>query len=339
MTSRTYKINHVMSRDIESGIFAAILGYFKKYSPAWVEHIESVSPIEGADVYHYHRPQLESSLVKKAVCTVHHDLNDTDPWHARHHFIARYSEAAAVICLNETQKYILNDEEGLASGKLFVAPHGYNHELLTLKAPRSGQGHKFTLGIASRRYNRRVKGEAYLHELLKRLDPALVKFILVGQDRSQDAMEMRQFGFEVDVFERLPYRVFQSFYAGIDCLLICSGHEGGPASLPESLATGTPVLTSHVGMSIDFIVNGENGYFLNQNPDEDAVLIHALASKPQTYSSVETNCRAGVDQVPTWFDSVQENLRVYSHITGFDLNTPRPITVDFAVIDNDDQKS
>lgn len=339
MTNRTYKINHVMSRDIDSGIFASILGYFKKYSPAWVEHIESVSPIEGADVYHYHRPQLEASLVKKAVCTVHHDLNDTDPWHARHHFIARYAEAAAVICLNETQKHILNGEEGLPGGKLFVAPHGYNHELLSLKAPRSGQGEKFTLGIASRRYNRRVKGEAYLHELLKRLDPALVKFILVGQDRSQDAMEMRQFGFEVDVFERLPYRVFQSFYAAIDCLLICSGHEGGPASLPESLATGTPVLSSHVGMSIDFIVNGENGYFLNLNPDEDAELIHRLASKSQTYTSVEANCRAGVAAIPTWVDSVQENLKVYGHITGVDLNTPRSLTMDFPVIDNVELKS
>lgn len=74
----TYKINHVMSRDIESGIFSAILGYFKKYSPDWIEHIESVRPIEGADVYHYHRPQLEQSLFRNAVCTVHHDLNDTE---------------------------------------------------------------------------------------------------------------------------------------------------------------------------------------------------------------------------------------------------------------------
>jgi hypothetical protein len=161
MMNGKYIINHVMSRETESGIFSSILDYYKKYSPLWIEHVESIRPIEGADFYHYHRPQLESALVKNAFCTVHHDLNDTDPWHSRHHFIPRYNEAAAVICLNETQKQILSIEEDLPIGKLFVVPHGYNHELLSLKAPRSGNGEKFTLGIASRRYGRRVKGEAY----------------------------------------------------------------------------------------------------------------------------------------------------------------------------------
>lgn len=321
----TYKINHVMSRDIESRIFSAILGYLKKYSPDWIEHIESVRPIEGADVYHYHRPQLERSLVKNAVCTVHHDLNDTDPWHSRDHLIPRYTEAAAVVCLNEIQKQILSSEEGLPTGKLFVVPHGYNHEMLSLKVPRSGHGEKFTLGIASRRYGRRVKGEAYLHELLKRLDPSLVKFVLVGQDRSLDAVEMRRLGFEVEVFERLPYRVFQGFYDAIDCLLMCSGYEGGPANVPESLATGTPVLSSRVGMSIDFIISGGNGHFLELNPDEDADLIHGLAANPQAYTSMEATCRSLAAKVPTWKDSIEENLKVYGQVAGFDLKNPPAI--------------
>ena len=317
-----YKINHVMSRDIDSGIFSAILDYFRKYSPIWVEHIESARPIYGADIYHYHRPQLELSLEKNAVCTVHHDLNDTDSWLARHHFITRYAEAAAVVCINDTQRQILLSEEGLASEKLFVVPHGYNHEMLTLKPVRSGLGGKFTLGMASRRYSRRVKGEAYLHELLKRLDPMLVKFILVGQDRSLDALEMRNLGFEVDVFERLPYQVFQSFYASIDCLLMCSSHEGGPANVPESLATGTPVLSSRVGMSIDLIVNGDNGYFLDFNPDEDAELIHRMANSPVAFASLEASSRTLAAKVSTWENSIREYLKVYGQTVGCNLNTP-----------------
>lgn len=327
MNGGKYKINHVMSREAESGIFSSIFDYYRKYSPNWIEHIESVRPIEGADVYHYHRPHLELALVKNSVCTVHHDLNDTDPWHSRHHFIPRYMEASAVVCLNETQKQILCTEEGVPIGKLFVVPHGYNHEFLSLKAPRSGHGEKFTLGIASRRYGRRVKGEAYLHELLKRLDSSLIKFILVGQDRSLDAIEMRQLGFEVMVFERLPYRLFQGFYSAIDCLLMCSGYEGGPANVPESLATGTPVLTSRVGMSIDFVINGSNGHFLELNPDEDADVIHRLACSPQTFASMEATCRSLAAEVPTWKDSIEGNLKVYGQIAGFDLKNPPTIAV------------
>lgn len=311
-----------MSRETESDIFSSIIDYYRKYSPIWIEHIESIRPIEGANIYHYHRPQLESALVKNAFCTVHHDLNDTDHWHSRHYFVPRYNEAAAVLCLNETQRKILSAEEDLSIGKLFVVPHGYNHEMLSLKAPRSGRSEKFTLGIASRRYGRRVKGEAYLHELIKRLDPSLIKFILVGRDRSLDAIVMRQLGFEVVVFERLPYRVFQSFYDAIDCLLICSGYEGGPASVPESLATGTPVLTSRVGMSIDLILNGDNGYFLELNPDEDANVIHHLASSPHAFSVMEATCRSLAAEVPTWKDSVMETLKVYGLIAGHDLKSP-----------------
>ncbi|WP_310613847.1 glycosyltransferase [Limnohabitans sp.] len=138
---------------------------------------------------------------------------------------------------------------------------------------------------------------------------------------------MRQLGFEVEVFERLPYRVFQGFYGAIDCLLMCSGHEGGPASVPESLATGTPVLTSRVGMSIDLIIDGDNGYFLELNPDEDANVIHRLASSPQAYASLEATCRSLAAEVPTWRDSIQENLTVYGQIAGFDLKTPPAIVV------------
>lgn len=164
-----------------------------------------------------------------------------------------------------------------------------------------------------------------MHELIKRLDPSLIKFILVGQDRSLDAIEMRQLGFEVDVFERLPYRVFQGFYSAIDCLLMCSGHEGGPANVPESLATGTPVLTSRVGMSIDLIINGANGHFLELNPDEDADVIHRLAASTQGYAEMEVTCRALAAEIPTWKVSIEENLKVYGQIARFDLTNPLTI--------------
>lgn len=320
MLLRKYTINHVMSKDIDSGIFTAILQYFRENSPEWVNNIESVEPIKDADIYHYHRPHLENKLKKNSVCTVHHDLDDPDIWHARQRFIPRYNESSAVIALNQTQKKILVNEEGIKEEKIFVAPHGYNNRILS--PIKKNNKRKFTLGIASRRYGRRVKGEAYLSDLIKRLDPDLVKFLLVGQDRSIDAVDIRRYGFDVEVFERLPYRLFQGFYSEIDALLMCSSHEGGPANIPEALATGTPVFSSPVGMSLDFIKHGVNGLLLSLDPDQDANLIMKYAIDEFDFSEMEINCLNQVGNIPTWSDSVLLNLRVYSEILGVNILEP-----------------
>ncbi|TZG09487.1 MULTISPECIES: glycosyltransferase family 4 protein [Comamonas] len=337
MQIKKYTINHVMSKDIDSGIFAAILRYFRENSPEWVDNVESVEPLEEADVYHYHRPHLETKLRKNSVCTVHHDLDDPDIWHARQRFIPRYNESSAVICLNETQKKILINEEGVKEEKIFVVPHGYNNKILSPIQKEKNRQRKFTLGIASRRYGRRVKGEAYLSELIKRLDPDLVKFLLVGQDRSIDAVDFRRYGFEIEVFERLPYRLFQSFYSEIDALLMCSSHEGGPANIPEAMATGTPVFSSPIGMSLDFIKHGDNGFFLTLDPDIDANLIMKYATDNMEFELVERRCLSQVTTIPTWGDSVRGNLDAYSKIIG--ANIFEPIYLDVLEDENIQEES
>jgi glycosyltransferase involved in cell wall biosynthesis len=319
MRFKKYIINHVMSKSIDSSIFAAIIQYFRENSPEWVEIIESIEPLEEADVYHYYRPHLETILRKKSVCTVHHDLNDLDIWHARHMFIPRYNESSLVICLNETQKRILINDEGMKEDKIFVIAHGYNNKLLSPIPKKENRQRKFTLGIASRRYARRVKGEAYLSELVKRLDPNRVKFILVGQERCIDAIDFRQIGFEVEVFERLPYRVFQGFYSEIDALLMCSSHEGGPANIPEALGTGTPIFSTPIGMALDFIKHEENGFFLTLNPDVDAELIHYYVENIEHFEKIKIQCLSQVGEIPTWQDSIISNFGVYSKIIGTNI--------------------
>lgn len=327
MKSDGYLINHVMSKDVESGIFSAIMKYFKEYSPNWVRHEVSILPIEGAAIHHYHRPHLEKKLVSNSVCTVHHDLDDPDVWHSKPRFLPRYMEAAGVICLNQTQKQILY-ADGIAEDQLYVVPHGYNDKVLRLRSNinTGAASDKVNLGIASRRYARRVKGEAYLSELVKRLDPDLFSFTFVGQDRSIDAIAFRRLGFEVTVFERLPYRVFQSYYEAIDALLMCSSHEGGPANIPEAIATGTPVLSSPIGMAKDLIRHGHNGMFLTLDPQTDADMINSLCEDNRaSLNALKRRSLSKASSALTWRQSVEGNLRAYSNILGTDLLKPPTI--------------
>ena len=308
-------VNHVLSNDTVSGIFDAIFGYFAKYTSEDVRFEVSVRPIDGADVHHFHRPHLEWRLPKPSVVTVHHDLFDPDPWLELEKFLPRYRESACVVCLNHGQRTFL-ESQGIR--ELDVIPHGYNDEVLFPKAEsprhRDAQG-RVTLGFFSKYYDRRFKGEAYLHDLVKRLDPRRFRFVLVGERRLVTGEALARLGFDVRVYERLPYRLFQAAYDSIDYLLMCSNFEGGPANLPEAMATHTPILATPVGFAPDYLVDGKNALILMGDPDHDARRISELASPDSMLSpSLDSEAPALRRAIPTWREVVARYLEIYRRV-------------------------
>ncbi|MEM5537893.1 glycosyltransferase [Neptuniibacter pectenicola] len=305
-------VNHVMSNDVQSGIFDSIMGYFKVYSPD-VEYVVSIKPINDADVYHYHRPHLESSLMPGSTATVHHDLKDTDSWLDPNRFYDRYKECEYVICLNTGQEKILNE---LGIKNTVVIPHGYRSDLFNLLPKAQHEGRKFRLAVISKRYGRKVKGEAYLYEIMKRLDPESIEWLFVGEGRSVEAKRARDLGFDVKLYERLPYRVFGSLYESIDALVMCSWHEGGPANIPEALASGTPVIGFNVGMVKDAVRNGVNGAILTGNPDVDERIFISLFKEEKNILKLQSNFFSESYSSPllTWQQCIHKNVDVYRQI-------------------------
>ncbi len=303
-------VNHVTSNNVHSGIFEDIFSYFRSYTDGQADHLVSAEPMLSAHIRHYHRPHLEKKLIKPCVVTVHHDLNDPDEWLNIELFIERYKEADCVICLNSLQQQKLAQ---LGIYHAVVIPHGYNHELIDrariqsrLKRP------KFTIGLISKRYARKVKGEAYLHELAKRLDHERVGFLLVGDGRAEEAHQLRKLNFDVEVYERLPYPVLIDAYRSIDALAMISNFEGGPANIPEAAAMGVPVLANPIGMVPDLIENDRHGIHLKMCPDDDAALIDELAQLDSPrYAQLIISSKTPSDKLISWRESVQRNMCEY----------------------------
>jgi len=301
-------INHVTSNNVHSGIFEDIFSYFSKYTNGYAEHVISEKPIAGAHVRHYHRPHLESKLISPCVVTVHHDLNDPDGWLSIDAFLDRYREADMVICLNTLQQKKLA-QEGIHH--TCVIPHGYNHHLID-KARSLGRikKEKFTLAVVSKRYARKVKGEAYLFELAKRLDPTHISFLLVGDGRSEEGRKFRNLGFDVDVYEKLPYPALIDAYRGVDALLMTSYFEGGPANIPEAAAMGVPVFSNPIGMVPDLIDNGIHGLYLTMEPSTDAKTLNKLASPDdQFYNELLKTSQCANSNLITWKESITLNMK------------------------------
>lgn len=290
-------INHVFSNGVESKIFDDFFDYFSRLGSHKFSYLKSVSPINGALIRHYHRPNLEKYLINPCVVTVHHDLGEWDEWLQFDKFESQYKQADLIVCLNSSQKNFL-EKRGIKNVELI--PHGYDPRFLKPIQRKYDREKKIWLGLFSRRYPRKVKGEAYIYELSKRLNPDKFAFFMVGKGRSYDAAILEKYGFETRCYESLPYSVLCSAYSKIDFLLIASSHEGGPASLPEALATCTPVIANSVGMVTDFVFNKKNGIYLSMDPEFDAKTIEALCFNENLMKSMIDHAKDMQQQVNTW---------------------------------------
>lgn len=305
-------INHVMSQDIHSKIFDDIIAKFKLYSPDGFQHITSVEPINEADIWHYHRPHLEKSLKPWSVVTVHHDLRDTDPWLNMDKFIPIYKEANKIVCLNSSQDMILKKNN---ISKTVIVPHGYDKNIFKA-SEKNNNKNKINLLITSRRYPRRVKGESYIIELIKYLNPDVVSFTLVGQDRTIDKMYLERFGFESKIYEKLPYPLYGELYLRADFLLMTSYFEGGPANIPEAIASGTPVICNPVGMARDLVIDNYNGVWLTMSPEVDAFRLNEIFSTKSKLIEMQKNAldKKSIESAISWEESIIKNCAVYEDI-------------------------
>jgi glycosyltransferase involved in cell wall biosynthesis len=105
-----------------------------------------------------------------------------------------------------------------------------------------------------------IKGPDLLVEALARLRRRLPVFaLLTGPARGYVKKGLARAGVPflhhyLEDFAELP-----RYYQCLDLYLVTSREEGGPKSLPESMASGVPVVTTRCGMAEDMLRHGVNG--------------------------------------------------------------------------------
>lgn len=301
-----------MSSNQKSTIFDHIMQYFIEYGDKRFDFSTSEKARTDSLVRHYHRPQLESKLISPCVATIHHDLNDSSASLALDKFIPRYQEADYLICLNKTQEKILH-QNGIFN--TVIIPHGFNENLIKLntKEPKSWTG-KIQLAIISRQYGRKVKGESYITEIAKYLNPNKFAFITIGQDRHLTADYLYNLGFDVTNFENIPYRIVADFYQKIDFLLMTSKYEGGPANIPEAIAAGIPIICNPIGMAKDYVKNNINGLYLSMDPEYDNQHIFNKICENDMHLKLKSGAISLAKTAITWQESIKMNCNVYMKI-------------------------
>ncbi|WP_034765329.1 glycosyltransferase [Rossellomorea vietnamensis] len=299
-------VNMVMGASVPSKIFEDMIRRFEKGLGSNYYVVVTNKPIPEADLYHYWRPNLSKEDIKSpSITTVHHDFDRDSESLSLRHYLESYKKSDMILCLNEQQKNRLKDYVDL---ELKVIPHGFDESFV----PKSTYKKKITpenklvIGFCSKRYGRLVKGEETLYKVIESLKDENVKYIFIGNGRKKEHDFCEKMGVESEYYENLDYSHFPEIYSKMDIFLIASKAEGGPASLPEAMATGLPVVSTPCGFVPDLLTDGVNGFIVDYDDNQGFVsAINKFIKNPRLLKSMGTKARES------------ESLYTWSEIVGF----------------------
>ncbi|OAS85788.1 MULTISPECIES: glycosyltransferase [Metabacillus] len=330
MTSKKI-VNMVMGQATYSKIFEDMLARFRNELKDDYLMIVTEKSLKNADIYHYWRPNASKTDIKHpGIVTVHHDFDRDSEGLSLRHFIDSYKRSDMILCLNEQQKQRITEYIGQTK-PIKVIPHGFDTSFTPKKTYKEqiNANNKLVIGFSSRRYPRLIKGEETLYKIIEGLKDQPVKFIFIGQDRSKEHEFCESLGVESEVYEKIAYSEFPRLYDQMDLFLITSKAEGGPASLPEALATGLPVVSTPCGFVPDMVTNGQNGYIVDYDEDEAFVnrieqFIHnpELLKQMGLHAVESKNLKSWENIIKDYIDAYEEML-AYKQNEGDELEIQR----------------
>jgi len=106
-----------------------------------------------------------------------------------------------------------------------------------------------------------IKGPDVFVRVMRGLAERLpVVALIPGPARGYVTRELLAAGVMVRTSGFVPIETFSRYYHACDVYAMCGREEGGPASVLEALATGTPLVAHRTGMASDVVVDGANGF-------------------------------------------------------------------------------
>jgi glycosyltransferase involved in cell wall biosynthesis len=116
---------------------------------------------------------------------------------------------------------------------------------------------------------KRVKGpDVFLETIGMLRDRFPIHVLLTGPARGYLKDGLGKLGVPFSHVYLKDFTEIPAYYGALDLYLVTSRDEGGPKGVLESMATGTPLVTTRVGMAPDIVVSGENG-FMTESEDVD----------------------------------------------------------------------
>jgi glycosyltransferase involved in cell wall biosynthesis len=136
-----------------------------------------------------------------------------------------------------------------------------------------GSFQKDGVGLGAGLEPKLVKGPDTLVSTLERLYDSLPELhvLLTGRARGYVRARLDRLGIPYVHRELDSRNELARAYHALDVYVVTARQEGGPKAVLEAMATGVPLVTTHVGQAPEIVVHGENGFLVDVDDVEGLV--------------------------------------------------------------------
>lgn len=193
-------------------------------------------------------------------------IHHVTEWSPQHQLSVERSAALTVCTEGWKRDIALRAPKDLA---ITVVPHGVDLDFFRRRSvPQGSFGippNRFVIGFIGSKGSDRDHGRKGTDTLLEvirssasRLPDLHVVFCGPGWESQLD--DLRSLGVSVSATGYIPKSDLPLLYSALDVYLMTSRVEGGPCTVFEAMACGTPVVATRVGAVPHLVVDGVNGY-------------------------------------------------------------------------------
>jgi glycosyltransferase involved in cell wall biosynthesis len=156
-----------------------------------------------------------------------------------------------------------------------------------------------------------IKGPDVFLKVIERLKSRMPELyvVLSGPSRGYVKAGLEKLGVPYRHLQLKQYADVGLLYRALDLYLVTSRDEGGPKAILESMASGVPLVTTHVGQAIDLVRHGENAWMVEVDDVEGlthwAEYVIAHRGSPQVARVLElarqtAEANSYEQQIPLW---------------------------------------
>lgn len=267
---------------------------------AFIPAVDAIHCLNESSIEFFRR--FDPASLPPIATWIHH----VTEWSPQHQLAVERS-AAITVC---TEGW-MRDIGGRASDcpPITVVPHGVDLQFFRRrKVPEGAFGvppGKFVIGFLGNKGSDADQGRKGTDTLLKVIRAAAEQLpdlhvVLGGPGWESELDKLRELGASASATGYIPKSDLPLLYSALDAYLMTSRVEGGPCTVFEAMACGTPVVATRVGAVPELIVDGVNGYSADVN--DVAGLVAALGKldrNPEKRREIAAAARETVSQL-TW---------------------------------------
>jgi UDP-glucose:(heptosyl)LPS alpha-1,3-glucosyltransferase len=243
---------------------------------------------------------------------------------------APYAKAKKIVAISEMVKEDICDYYGIPEGRMMVIYNGVDTNRFHPRDKRYRKEISSRYGLGTKdllllfvSHNFRLKGLRYLIQalaLVKRKREN-VKLLVIGRDRAGPYCRLaKKLGCSADVLFAGGVRNLERYYASADILVHPTFYDPCSLVVLEALATGLPVITTRYNGAGGIILEGQEGFVLDDPRDVDILAEKILyLAQPRRLKAASTAARrlaikfSQKRSYQKMFDAIQ-SIVVSSHI-------------------------